>query len=140
MTVSGSTAIDDDAINPQEFVAKVVRPREEGVPFQKGKRAKPKEPQRSPLFYELKAELQKIRPGFSCDWDSTSDAMLQNILVIEQDKYRNHYGMLEKPPEQPRRQEPDMSAQILAGITALGNELKKINRRVSKLEKGAVRQ
>ena len=140
MTVSGSTAIDDDAINPQEFVAKVVRPREEGVPFQKGKRAKPKEPQRSELFYHLKAELQKIRPGFSCDWESTSDAMLQNILTIERDKYRNHYSKDQTPPPQADSRQSDATAQILAGITALGNELKKINRRVSKLEKGAVRQ
>jgi hypothetical protein len=134
MTISNTSPI-DDAINPQEFVAKAVRLREEGVPFQKSKRAKPKEQQRSNHFYELKAELQQMRPGFSCDWDSTSDAMLQNILTIERDKYRNHYGMLEKPPAQATVQQPDMNAQILAGITALGNELKKINRRVSKLEK-----
>ena len=129
-----ATNLDDDAVVPGEFAVRTQRPRDSETPFQKGKRAKPKEMKRTDNFYRIKAELLRIRPDFSCDWDSTSDAMLQGILNIEASKEQKHFSSRDQPKFVSKQQE-DTSAQILAGLKTLTDAVVKLNRRVGKLEK-----
>ena len=132
---NSGNAIVDEPVDPTAFVPKLVRPREPSdVPVVKAKRAKPKPAQRTDLFYRLQNEILRLRPGFSCDWDSTSEAMLHQILAIEQDKNRNHYSVKEQVAVV-NRQQDDTNVQILAGIEAIKKSFVKLAGRVAKLEK-----
>jgi len=125
----------DEPVDPTAFVPKVVRPREPSdVPVVKVKRAKPKPVSRSDLFYRLQGEILRLRPDFSCDWDTTSEALLSQILSIEQDKDRKHYPVKEQVTVA-NKQQDDTNMQILAGIQALNKAFVKLAGRVGKLEK-----
>lgn len=127
---------DDEPINPQEFVVKAKRERDSETPFTKGKKKKAPAQQRTEYFHQLKAELETLRPGFSIDWDTTSDAMLAQIVQIERDKGRNHYSKDAAPPAAAVSQpQMDMNDKILSGMAAILKEMKSLNRRVTKLEK-----
>ena len=126
--------LDDDPVIPGEFAPRTTRLRDSETPFNKGRRSKVKDQERSDNFNRIKAELLRIRPDFNCDWESTSDAMLQGILNIEATKHDKHFSMRERPVLVNKQQE-DTNAQILAGIKALTDVVTKLNRRVSKLEK-----
>ncbi len=131
------TESDDEPLDPQQYVVQNKRARESETPFRKGQKRKAASPERSAHFVKMRAEILRMRPGFSCDWDTTSDAMLGQILAIERDKNANHYAANERPATtQPSPEQENANARILAGIGAIAKELKKINRRVTKLEKG----
>ena len=128
-------AFTDEPVDPTAFVPKVVRPREPSdVPVVKVKRAKPKPVSRSDLFYRLQGEILRLRPDFSCDWDTISEAFLSQILSIEQDKDRKHYSVKEQVTVA-NKQQDDTNMQILAGIQALNKAFVKLAGRVGKLEK-----
>ena len=84
------------------------------------------------------AAILEIRPEFSCDWETTSEAILQNILVIEQDKARGigHYPNGQAPPAAVNTQaQKDRDDKLLTAINGLANVVLKLDARLSKLEK-----
>ena len=128
---------EDDFIDPQSFVPTNQRVREGGVAFVGEGARKPKisDEQRSPFFRELKAELLKVRPGFSCDWDTTSDAMLQSILAIEKGKSNRHFSVHEQPRIAAPQVDSDTQAKLLDGMSLILKKMGGFEKRLARLEK-----
>ena len=138
MSQTGNPAVaEDDFIDPQAFVPKNQRVREGGVAFvgEGARRPKTGDEQKSPFFRQLKAELLKIRPGFSCDWNTTSDAMLQNILTIERGKSNKHFSMHENPRTGDVQVDTATQDKLLNGMSLILKKMGAMEKRVARLEK-----
>jgi hypothetical protein len=129
----------DEDVNPMDFVPGLARPKDDGVAYvgpKKKREAVDPLAGKSDRYKQILAAMKQLRPDFSCDHQSMSEAWLSELLSIEQSKHQNHYPVgTAPPPVAATSPQNGVNAQILAGINAIAGELKKLNRRVTKLEK-----